>query len=209
MSFQTPANTSSQKNIGINFLKRDGVIVFPTDTVYCLACRYDNIKAVNRVYEIKQRAHNLALPIMVADKAQINKIVKYIPDSAQPFIAKYMPGPITLIMPKADSVNSLITDNKDTVAVRIPKHDLTLDLIKGVGVPLVATSANISGMPNNADAEQVIKQIGDKVDFVLDSGECPLGTVSTIVDVTGEIPVILREGAISRKELQIFYEGIK
>jgi L-threonylcarbamoyladenylate synthase len=209
MSFQNPTNINAQIAKGIAILKKGGVIAFPTDTVYCLSAMYNNVPALERIYEIKQRPRNLALPVMCADREQINEVVKYIPEIALPFIDKYMPGPITLIMPKNKSVSDVISDGKDTVAVRIPRHKLTIDIIKGVGVPVAGTSANTSGKPSNITASNVFIQIGDKVDLVIDDGKCPIGIVSTIIDVTGNVPAILREGAISRTELEKFYKGIK
>lgn len=209
MSFQNPTNINVQIEKAIGILKNGGIIAFPTDTVYCLAARYDSIESLQRIYEIKQRPHSLALPVMVANKEQIGQVVAYLSDMALSFIHKYMPGPITLIMPRGKSVNDIITNCKETVAVRIPDHKMTIDLIKGTGVPLAGTSANISGMPSNISAENVVTQLGYEVDLVIDDGKCPVGVVSTIIDVTGQFPVIIREGAITRSELEIFYEGIK
>jgi L-threonylcarbamoyladenylate synthase len=209
MSFQNSTNINAQIAKGIAILKKNGVIAFPTDTVYCLSAKYNSISALERIYEIKQRPRNMALPVMVANLDQVREVVNYIPPLALPFIEKYMPGAITLIMPRGKSVHDIITNGRETIAVRIPQHQLTIDLIEGAGVPLVGTSANTSGEPSNITAVNVFKQIGDKVDLVIDDGKCPVGIVSTIIDVTGDVPVILREGAISRKELEVFYKGIK
>jgi L-threonylcarbamoyladenylate synthase len=209
MSFQNSTNINAQIDKGIAILKNGGVIAYPTDTVYCLSARYNCVPALERIYEIKQRPRNLALPVMVAEKEQINEVVDYIPAMAMPFIDKYMPGAITLIMPKNKTVSDIISNGKDTVAVRLPQHQMTISIIKGIGVPVAGTSANTSGKPSNITATDVMTQIGDKVDLVIDDGKCPIGIVSTIIDVTGDYPVILREGAISRKELENFYKGIK
>ena len=209
MTFQNLTNINAQIAKGIAILKKNGVIAFPTDTVYCLSSKYNSIDALERIYEIKHRPRALALPVMVANREQIQEVADHIPSMAIPFIEKYMPGAITLIMPRGKSVHDIITNGKETVAVRIPQHRLTIDLIEGAGVPLVGTSANTSGEPSNITAGNVFTQIGDKVDLVIDDGKCPVGIVSTIIDVTGDVPVILREGAIGRKELEEFYEGIK
>ncbi len=209
MSFQNPTNINAQIAEGIAILKNGGVIAFPTDTVYCLAARYNSVAALERIYEIKHRPRTMALPVMVASREQIKDVVEKIPSMALPFIEKYMPGAITLIMPKGESVHDIITGGKETVAVRIPMHRMTIDLIEGAAAPLVGTSANISGEPSNITAANVFRQIGDEVDLVIDDGKCPVGIVSTIIDVTGDVPVILREGAVSRRELEEFYEGIK
>ncbi len=209
MDFQNPTNINAQIAKGIAILKKNGVIAFPTDTVYCLSAKYNSVAALERIYEIKHRPRTMALPVMVANREQIKEVVDHIPPLAIPFIEKYMPGAITLIMPKGKSVHNIITNGKETVAVRIPQHQLTIDLIEGAGAPLVGTSANTSGEPSNITAINVFTQIGDKVDLVIDNGKCPVGIVSTIIDVTGDVPVIIREGAVTRKELEEFYEGIK
>jgi L-threonylcarbamoyladenylate synthase len=209
MSLQHFPDIKKQVIDGIFILKNGGVVAFPTDTVYCLGARYNSLTALERIYEIKQRPRRLALPVIVSDIFQINEVVDHIPPLALPFIMKYMPGAMTLIMPRAKTVHDIITNGKDTVAVRIPAHQLTIDILKGVGTPLVGTSANTSGEPSNIVANDVYAQIGDKVDLIIDDGKCPGGIVSTIIDVTGEVPVIIREGAISRKELEEFYKGIK
>ncbi len=209
MSFQSSSNINAQIDQGIAILKNGGVVAFPTDTVYCLSARYNSIPALERIYEIKQRPRRLALPIIVSSISQIEVVVDHIPALALPFIEKYVPGAITLIMPRNKTVSDIITSGKDTVAVRIPQHQMAIDIIEGVGIPLVGTSANTSGEPSNITANNVFKQIGDKVDLVIDDGKCSIGIVSTIIDVTGDVPVIIREGAISRKELENFYKGIK
>jgi L-threonylcarbamoyladenylate synthase len=209
MSFQSSSNINAQIDKGIAILKNGGVVAFPTDTVYCLSAKYNSIPALERIYEIKQRPRQLALPIIVSSISQIEVVVDHIPALALPFIEKYMPGAITLIMPRNKTVSDIITSGKDTVAVRIPQHQMTIDIIEGVGTPLVGTSANTSGELSNITADNVFKQIGDKVDLVIDDGRCSIGIASTIVDVTGDVPVIIREGAISRRELENFYKGIK
>jgi L-threonylcarbamoyladenylate synthase len=105
-------------------------------------------------------------------------------------------------MKKADTVPDIISGGKETVALRVPDHPLTIALINGVGKPLIGTSANLSGKSSALNAEEVYNQLGDKIDYILDGGECPGGNESSIVDVTGEIPRLLREGAISKAEIE-------
>ena len=114
----------------------------------------------------------------------------------------FLPGALTLVLHKSNSVLGIITAGGTTVAVRIPAHPVPVDLIKGLGLPIVGTSANLSGKPSPLIAEDVYSQLGDKIDLVIDGDRCPGGRESTIVDLTGEVPVILREGAISREELE-------
>ena len=114
----------------------------------------------------------------------------------------FLPGALTLVLPKSKSVPDIITAGGTTVAVRVPAHPVPAALVQGLGAPIVGTSANLSGKPSSLTADEVYSQFGDKIDFVIDGGRCLGAKESTIVDVTGEVPVILREGAISRNELK-------
>ncbi len=173
MSLEQTPDIEVQISRGISILKNGGVVAFPTDTVYCLGARYDNAKALERIYEIKQRPRRLALPVIVSDVSQIEELVDHIPPLAWKFIDRYMPGAITLIMPRSEKVCDVITNGRDTVAVRIPDHRLTVEIIRGVGTPLAGTSANTSGEPSNVSAGDVFAQIGDKADLIIDDGNVP------------------------------------
>jgi L-threonylcarbamoyladenylate synthase len=113
-----------------------------------------------------------------------------------------MPGSLTLVLPKADWLPGIITGGGETVAVRIPNHPIPIALINGLGAPIVGTSANLSGQPSPLTADDVHTQLGDSVDLIIDGGRCPGGKESTIVDVSGERPAIIREGAISKEEIE-------
>jgi L-threonylcarbamoyladenylate synthase len=115
-------------------------------------------------------------------------------------VHKFLPGALTVVLSSSKSVSRIITGGGKTVAVRIPAHPLAIALIQGVGTPIVGTSANLSGWPSALTADEVRSQLGNEIDLVIDGGRCP-GRESTIVDVTGEIPRVLREGAISKAEL--------
>ena len=187
---------------GITILRRGGLIAYPTDTVYGLGASMSLPQSVARIYEVKGRPRSLPLPLLLADVSQIAEVAGEVPLSAWCFINSFFPGALTLILPKAASVPAIITGGGNSVAVRVPDHPVPLALIKGLGSPIVGTSANISGRPSPLTAEEVYAQLGDKVDLIIDGGLCPGGRESTIVDVTGETPVIRREGAISIEELR-------
>ena len=159
-------------------------------------------QSVAHIYEVKERSHSLPLPLLLADVSQIADVAGEVPPSAWCFIHNFFPGALTLILPKAASVPAIITGGGNSVAVRVPDHPVPLALIKGLGAPIVGTSANISGRPSPLTAEAVYAQLGDKIDLIINGGLCPGGRESTIVDVTGEIPVIRREGAISVEALR-------
>lgn len=187
---------------GITILRQGGLVAYPTDTVYGLGASLKLPQSVARIYEVKGRSPNSPLPLLLADVSQIAEVAGKVPPSAWCFIRNFFPGALTLVLPKSGSVPAVITGGGNSVAVRIPDHPVPLALIKGLGVPIVGTSANISGRPSPLTAEEVSAQLGGKIDLIIDGGRCPGGKESTIVDVTGETPVIRREGAISKEELR-------
>jgi L-threonylcarbamoyladenylate synthase len=189
-------------NKGIEIIKNGGVVAFPTDTVYGLGAGAYIESAVDRIFKIKQRPLEMALPLLVADVAQIHEVAREVPSYAWRLIDRFLPGGLTLVVYRTKVVKDIITSGGDTVAIRIPNHPVALALIEGSGMPIIGTSANVSGQPSVLTPEDVRRQIGDKVDLVIGGEPMPNGKESTVVDVTGEIPVILRLGAISRAELE-------
>ncbi len=189
----------------ISVLKQGGIVAFPTDTVYSLGASISIERAVEQVYRVKQRPRQRALPLLLADISQIGEVAKVVPRIARLLAEKFLPGALTLVLPKLESVPDIVTSGGNTVAIRIPAHPIPVALVRGVGNPIVGTSANLSGQPSALTHEEARTQLGDKVDLIIDGGRCPGGQESTIVDLTGETPVILREGAISREELSDAY----
>ncbi len=187
---------------GISILRKGGLVAYPTDTVYGLGAAMNLPQAVERIYTVKGRSVTSPLPLLLADESQIADVAAVIPLSARCFIRNFFPGALTLVLPASKAVPAVVTGGGGTVAVRVPGHPVPVALIKGLGVPIVGTSANLSGRPSLLTAGEVENQLGKKIDLIVDGGRCPGGKESTIVDVTGEIPVILREGAISREELE-------
>jgi len=190
-------------------LKKDGVVAYPTDTVYGLGAAMNNLKAVERIFEVKGRPKGMALPLLVADRDQIKQIAVNIPEIAWRLVDKFMPGGLTVILQKADTVADVITGGGKTIGVRIPNHPIPIALIKGLGQPIVGTSANLSGQPSALTAEEVRKQIGDRVDIIIDGGRSPGGVESTVVNLSGVKPVILRLGAIKPEEIKLICPDIE
>ncbi|MCK5577798.1 MAG: threonylcarbamoyl-AMP synthase [Dehalococcoidales bacterium] len=186
---------------GVAILRRGGIVAFPTDTVYGLGVSAYNEPAVKRLYRLKQRPEARSLPILVADMVQMTEVAGVLPPVARKLADSFLPGALTLVLPRSARVPDVITGGK-TVAVRIPAHPVAIALIRGLGSPIVGTSANLSGRPSALTAEEVYSQFGDRLGLVIDGGRCPGGRESTIVDVTGEKPRVLREGAISRQQLE-------
>jgi L-threonylcarbamoyladenylate synthase len=187
---------------GISILVNGGIIAYPTDTVYGLGACYDNVQAVKRIYEVKNRPLDMPLPLLLAEVSWIEKVAFSIPEVAYQLIDSFLPGALTLVMKKADNIPDIISGGKETIAVRIPDNFITIALITGTGRPLIGTSANLSGRSSALSAKEVYNQLGNKIDYILDGGICPGGKESSIVDVTGEIPRLLREGAISKNDIE-------
>jgi L-threonylcarbamoyladenylate synthase len=191
----------SQINRAIEILKNGGIVAFPTDTVYGLGCDVFNVAAVERIYKVKQRAGNMPLPVLVAGEDQLSEIVADVPDMARCLIRHFWPGGLTLLLPKKANLPDIITAGQDKVAVRVPNHVVPISLIRGLGSPIIGTSANVSGKPSPVTAAEVEEQVGKGVDLIIDGGRCPSGLESSVVDVTGERPVVLRQGAITEMEV--------
>lgn len=190
-----------QIKLAVEVLKRGGLVAYPTDTVYGLGANPLNERAVSRIYEIKNRPRNLPLPLLLADKSDLLKVALIVPEIAWRLVEQFWPGGLTLVVKKNAWVPDSITAGGDTVAVRIPDHPVTIALIRGLGNPIVGTSANLSGKPSPVTAEEVRTQLGNKVDLIVDGGRCPGGIESTVVDVSSASPAIIREGAVSREDI--------
>jgi len=201
ISKEISPDVQQQVEQGISVLRQGGLVAFPTDTVYGLGAQANLHQAVERVYRAKERPQNMALPLLLADLEQMEEVASYVPHIAWLLARSFLPGALTLVMHKSDVIPDVVTGGGGTVAVRIPAHPIPVALVRGLGVPIVGTSANQSGEPSALTASDVHLYFGDRIDLVIDCGKCPGGRESTVIDVTGEKPVILREGAISREDI--------
>lgn len=196
-------NLSSQIKKGVAILKKGGVIAFPTDTVYGLGAGIFSESAVKRLFHIKGRPYDMALPVLVEDVAQMKQISTKLPALACRLVERFLPGALTLILPKSEEVPDIVTGGGETVAVRIPDHSIPIALIKGLGEPIIGTSANRSGEKSSTTALEVKASLGDSIDFIIDGGKSPGAKESTIVDFSGDKPKLVREGAIPRSEIEL------
>lgn len=197
-----PIEVQSQVKKGSEIIRKGGLVAFPTDTLYGLGAGAYIESAVERVFRVKQRPRSMALPLLLADASQIPEVGQDIPAYAWRLIERFLPGGLTLVVRRTQKIKDIITAGGDTVAFRIPDHPVCRALIKDSGMPVTGTSANLSGQPNPLTYEEVRRQIGGKVDLVIDGGPAPGGKESTVLDVTGDAPLILRLGAISRAQLE-------
>ncbi|HSW98170.1 MAG TPA: L-threonylcarbamoyladenylate synthase [Candidatus Saccharimonadales bacterium] len=186
--------TDVQKAIDI--VKNGGIIIFPTDTVFGPACRIDDEQALKRLFKIKQRSATQSVPVLVDSVTMAQEYVQPIPKEVkEKLMDAYWPGGLTIVLPcLTEKVLPLVRGNRDTLAVRMPHHPLTITLIKEVGTPLVGTSANFHGLTTPTNQEEIDPELVELVDFVL-PGECFKGTSSTIIDCSVQPWKILREGA--------------
>ena len=184
-----------------NTLKSGGVIAFPTDTYYGLGIDPYNEKAIRRIFEIKSRAYNKPLMVLISTEDQVNQLTKNRSQEAERLIQKFWPAPLTLIFNATPKLPSSLTPNTKKIAVRLPKKKWTRYLIQTAGCALTATSANKSGGENTRTASEVLQVFGNDIDLIIDAGSAPGGKVSTLLYTTISPPAILRQGAISKQEI--------
>ena len=190
---------------GVKILQMGGVIAFPTDTVYGLGADAFNSTAVEKIYEIKNRPKHQPLPLLIADLERLTTLATPIPEIAWFLAKRFWPGGLTLVLRKTDSAPAHLAPGP-TIAIRVPNHPVCLAIIQNLGNPIIGTSANISGQPAALTTEEVEQQLGRKIDFVINGGRCPGGRESTVVDVTREPPIILRQGIIPSHEIDRVYK---
>lgn len=178
------------------------LVAVPTETVYGLAADASNDQAVRRVFEAKQRPVGHPLIVHVASPDRISLWVDHIPETAHKLIKAFWPGPLTLLLPKKDSASDFITGGNPGVAVRMPAHTATLTTMERLGGDLVAPSANPYGRISPTTADHVLAGLSGKIEAVLDGGDCSVGIESTIVDLTGDTPVIARPGQIAQSNIE-------
>ena len=190
-------------------LLREGkLVIFPTETVYGLAVHAEDNAAVRAVYVTKVRDMSKPLSILVTGMDMVETYAQNIPQAAYKLAETYWPGPLTMILESSGTVASMVTADGDTLGVRCPDHPMTQALLQALGAPLAAPSANPEGQPAPRTAQEVLDYFDGHIEGILDGGPCAVGVESTIVDLTGEEPRILREGGIPAQEILDFLKGL-
>ena len=179
-----------------------GVVAFPTETVYGLGADARNTDAINKIFEIKGRPTDNPLIVHVHRDYDIGELVKEVPEYAEKLAKAYLPGPLTMVYRSRGVVSPAVSCGLDTLAVRIPSHKGAQEFLKFVGVPIAAPSANISKHVSPTSADHVYNDLNGKIELILDGGSCSGGIESTVLDCTGDIPVILRSGLITREMIE-------
>lgn len=183
-------------------IRQGGLVAFPTETVYGLGANALNEEAAKKIYAAKGRPSDNPLIAHIAKPQDLAPLVKKIPEAGKKLMEAYWPGPLTMIFPKSDLVPYGTTGGLDTVAVRMPSDPIANRLIELAGVPIAAPSANTSGRPSPTVAEHVYQDMNGRIEMILDGGAVGIGVESTIVDVSGPVPVLLRPGAITMEMLE-------
>jgi len=191
----------------VRILRKDGVIGYPTETVYGIGSNIFSAAAVDRIYNLKSRDRSKALIVIAADIIQVGDLVEEIPEAAERLMENFWPGPLTMVFRASRELLGSPFHRSHTIAIRIPDCPICLALLKSSGFPIISTSANRSNEPPAVTAEQVNEKFGDELDLIIDGSETLSTTPSTVVDVT-RLPVrVLREGAISRLEIDTVLES--
>ena len=197
----TSASFEVELEEAVRLLCEGGVAAIPTDTLYGLAADAFNSDAIERVFAIKERPEGMALPVLLSDAEQLSIVAREVPESALILAEAHWPGPLTLIVAKNEGLPPRLTAGHATVAVRVPDHPVPRELARRLGRPITGTSANISGAPDPQSLDELRLQIGGRVGCVVSAGPVPAGTASTIVDLSGNAPQLIREGAIPFAEI--------
>ncbi len=193
---------SASLDLAVKHLNDDLLIGLPTETVYGLAALASRPKAISKIFQVKARPTNHPLILHIAEYRQLNEWAKNVPSYVENICNIFWPGPLTLVLQRTNRVCDEITGARDTVAIRIPNHQIALALLNRLDDGLVAPSANRFGKVSPTSAKHVVDDLGDQVELVLDGGVCDIGVESTILDCTCSIPQILRSGAVTKDELE-------
>ena len=182
-------------------LKSGGLVAFPTETVYGLGANALDTDAVKNIFKAKGRPSDNPLIVHIWDVSQLDELVLEISESAKLLIDKFWPGPLTLLFKKSEKVPLVTSGGLDTVAIRMPDNKIALKLLESVNIPIAAPSANTSGRPSPTNSEHVLEDLNGKIDIIIDGGVTGVGLESTVLDLTCEIPMILRPGGVTYEDL--------
>lgn len=183
-------------------IRSGGVVAVPTETVYGLAANGIDETAIERIYEAKGRPETKPISLFIEDLRAADGVVRDVPEGAYKLAETFFPGPLTLILKKGEKVPDILTAGSDTVGVRCPDNTLTRQIMRFCGVPLTGTSANISGMPDANDISDIMAYFDGKIPAAVDGGRCGGGVPSTVLDMTRETPRILRQGGVTKEQIE-------
>jgi L-threonylcarbamoyladenylate synthase len=186
----------------LQLLRDGGLVAIPTETVYGLAADAENPSAVLRIFAAKGRPSFHPLIVHIPTSGELDRWAARVPLLARDLAERFWPGPLTMILPRSARVPGVVTGDMPTVGLRVPSHPLTLELLARFGGGLAAPSANRFGRVSPTTAEHVREELGERIEMILDGGPCRVGVESTIVDLSGEVPTLLRPGAVTVEQLR-------
>lgn len=194
-----PAEAPGAIESALEVLRRGGLVAFPTDTVYGVGALAFNEQAVKSIYDAKGRSDEKAIPVLLGDLAELDKVALALPETARRLAQRFWPGPLTLVVMKQPNLPDAVSPT-DTVGVRVPDHEVARALLRAAG-PMAVTSANLSGHPSPRTAHEVRAQLEGRIALIIDGGRTPGGVPSTVLDCTKTELAILRQGPIDLEEI--------
>lgn len=203
MTTRRLASTDDDLATGGELLRAGHLVAFPTETVYGLGAHAMDADAVRSVFAAKDRPADNPLIVHLAEADDLGRVAQDVTPLARRLAGEFWPGPLTLVLNALPEVPAITRGGLGTVAIRVPDHPVALALLSAAGIPVAAPSANRSGRPSPTTAEHVLADLDGRIDAVVDGGRCIVGVESTVVDARGEVPVVLREGAVTREDLGI------
>ena len=195
-------DTDEDIRIAAKIIEQGGLVAFPTETVYGLGANAMDTDAVRKIYEAKGRPADNPTIVHIAEREELGQVTFLVTEDMKTLMDRFWPGPMTMIVPRGEYIPYVTTGNLETVGVRMPENEVARELIRRSGCPIAAPSANLSGRPSPTTAQHVIDDLDGRIDAVIQSGPCRIGIESTVIDMTGKIPMILRPGYITKKDFE-------
>jgi L-threonylcarbamoyladenylate synthase len=189
--------------IAAKVIRKGGLVAFPTETVYGLGANALDSDAVARIFRAKERPTDNPMIVHIADKKDMRRLARRVPQKAEKLAARFWPGPLTLVLKRSGLVPDITVAGLDTIGIRMPSNKIALELIRQSGVPIAAPSANRASKPSPTTAKHVIEDLAGRIDAVLDGGPTRVGVESTVIDMTKRVPQILRPGGTPLEELNV------
>lgn len=205
LDFKNKIEYDKLKEMG-GIFKRGEIVIFPTETVYAIGTNGLDEEAIKKLYKIKQRPLDKPTSLLVSDMEMVKNLARDITEKEYKLMKTFFPGPLTIILKKKDIVPNILTGNTNTIGIRMPENEIARKLIEYANVPIAAPSANIANKPSGTNIENIINDFKETVDYYIDGGESKIGLGSTIVKIENNVPIILREGSITKEQI---YECLK
>lgn len=207
INFKNNIDYNELKNIA-NEIKNNKVVIFPTETVYGIGANGLAAEAIKKLFIAKKRPENKPINLLISNIDMIENVAKDLTPLDYALIKEFFPGPLTLILKKKDNVPNILTANGDTVGVRMPANEIALKLIEYANIPIATSSSNISGNETGINIDNIFDDFNGRVDYIIDDGPSKLGVASTIVKVVDNKPIILREGSITKEQIETVYNNL-